>query len=357
MLAPIALLAVRKRNGAVMLALAAVLSIPWWMNAGARFTMVSLPFLALAMCAAIPRRAILALAGLHAITSWPIAINLYSPDALRLREFPWRAALRIESEEAYLSRTSYDYRYAKMVERSTPPDARILDLWGIHTVHSTREFISSWRSAEAVRLVEGLDIARPQSRSRFTAIRAPFERQPICGYRIVLTSALSVPWTVHQVDVRLGEARVSSRSARLVSSSKMQWEIPLALDRSVVSRWSSGQAGVRGDYLQVEYTEPVNADAIHVLAPASTPVSAAVKIDLCTAGVWKPLPLYSSDAPDLNLRPAAIQLLRQAGITHIVTPAALEGMGVLGERLVNTADDWGLEVADHLYAVYLLKLR
>jgi hypothetical protein len=50
-------------------------------------------------------------------------------------------------------------------------------------------------------------------------------------------------------------------------------------------------------------------------------------------------------------------MLKQAGITHILTPASFEGIGVLGERLVNTADDWGLEVVGNLHAVYLLKVR
>ena len=54
MIAPLALLALRRRSGAVLVALALIFSLPWWMNAGARFLMPALPFLTLAICAAIP---------------------------------------------------------------------------------------------------------------------------------------------------------------------------------------------------------------------------------------------------------------------------------------------------------------
>jgi hypothetical protein len=352
-LSPLALWAFRKRNGVVLLLLSAVFSIPWWMNAGARFTMTMLPFLALAMCAALGRRAIVTLVSFHAVTAWPAMIGFYSPKALRLRDFPLSAAVRLETEEAYLARTSYDYAYVKMVDRTTPPNAKILDLWGAHAVHSTREFIGSWQSAQAVRLVEGLDFARRQGTTAVSAVVGNFDEQAICGVRAILAADMPSPWAIHQMEVKRGHVRIVDRSTRWVSASKLPWEVPLALDTNPVSRWWTGQPAQRGDYLQIDYTQPVTADSIHLL----TPTPSQLRIEVCNRGLWTNVPVRTSNVPELNLRPAAVQMLKQAGITHILTPASFEGIGVLGERLVNTADDWGLEVVGNLHAVYLLKVR
>jgi hypothetical protein len=354
-LAPLALLAARTRNGWKLLLLTVVFSVAWFMNAGARFTMAMLPFLALAMCAAVPRKIVLALVSLHAFTSWPASIALYSPNSLHLREFPWRAALRIETEEAYLSQR-HDYQYVRMVDRATPPNARILDLWGAHAVHSRREFVGGWHSAEAVRLVDALEFARQQTPSSLVTLTATFQRTAVCGVRVVLQASSAHPAAVHAMEVRRSGERISTLGARYVSSSKMPSEIKLALDGNPVSRWWTGETAKEGDYAQIQYERPVIADSVHMLIPHAPP-PATVGIELCRENSWSRVTTQTGTAPELDLRPPAVAMLKQAGITHILTPAAYEGIGALGERLVNAADDWGLEVVANLHAIYLLKLR
>ena len=98
------------------------------------------------------------------------------------------------------------------------------------------------------------------------------------------------------------------------------------------------------------------ADSIRLLLPAAAS-QPSTRIEVCRESTWTPVSSETTGWPDLNLRPAAVAMLKQAGITHILTPVAHEGIGVLGERLVNAADDWGLEILDNLHAIYLLKLR
>ena len=355
-LAPIALLVVRKHNGIVVLLLAAVFSVPWWMNAGARFTMTMLPFLAIAMCAAIPRRAIIALVSLHAVTAWPTAIELYSPNALRVHSLPWRAAIRMETEQVYLARTSYDYGYVRMIERATPPNARIFDLWGAHAVHSTRELVSSWQSSEGVRLLDALEFARAGGTSPLVLSEANFEPQPVCGIRVVLQQDTPQPWAIHGVAVRHKARPITPEGDRFVTAAKLPWDVPLAFDSNPVSRWWTGQNARKGDFVRVEYATPATADCVRVLLPANPPPP-SIAIEVCRDGRWMSVPTNATAAPELNLKPAAIGMLKRAGITHILTPVAFEGIGAFGERLVNTADDWGLEVVDHSHAVYLLRVR
>ena len=61
--------------------------------------------------------------------------------------------------------------------------------------------------------------------------------------------------------------------------------------------------------------------------------------------------------PELNLRPSAVEMLKKAGITHILAAAYYEGIGIIGDKMVNEASDWNLDVVTNLNEVYLLKLR
>jgi hypothetical protein len=356
MIAPVALLAIRRRGGALLLAITLILSIPWWMNAGARFLMPALPFLTLGICAALPSRLAVAMLALHAVVSWPPLVNVYTPRSLQLKRFPWQAALRIESEPSYLRRTSLDFQYAKLVEENTPPNARILDLVGIHRALTNREFIGSWSSALGIRSLEALEFARVQGKPAFTIIDAGFDRQPVCGFRVIETANTPELWNLHALELRNGGERIDDHKGWTVSSTVNRWELPFAFDTNVVSRWSTWKAAERGMFVQADIDPPVEADSVRLLTPVAAR-SIDVQVEICRAGAWRRVPSHSTDAPLMNLRPAATETLKKAGITHIVTPAAYQGIGLLGEKLVNEADEWNLEAVANLYAIYLVKLR
>ena len=75
MIAPLALLALRRRSGAVLVALALIFSLSWWMNAGARFLMPALPFLDARDLRRAARSSRVGILVLHAVTSWPAIVN------------------------------------------------------------------------------------------------------------------------------------------------------------------------------------------------------------------------------------------------------------------------------------------
>ena len=125
---------------------------------------------------------------LHAVTSWPAVVTMYSPQVLHLRDFPLTAALRLESEQHYLNRTSLEYRMVKIAEGHTPSNARIFDLTGAHVAYANREFVGFWDSALGARLLEGLEFARPK-RGRFLPQLWPISNRnrsaafELCGLR------------------------------------------------------------------------------------------------------------------------------------------------------------------------------
>lgn len=351
--APVALLSIRKRPIAILLAIAALLSISWWTNAGARFVLAVLPFLAIAMVASLPRKAAIAVLTLQAIACWPQIVFLYRPKTFQIPTFPWKAALRIESEKEYLTRTSEEYRFARFVEENTPPDAHIFDMLGLYSAHIRRDSTAFWRSASAVRAFKALQSFEPLKVVLIAEWKAAFPAGPVCGFRMRPTADAEL-WSLLTVDLRYdGEPRRSE--GWTISTPYSLYDVFRAFDRSPVSRWSTWQPVHAGTPFEVQIEPPVTADSLRVLAPAAENVM--MRLELCRDGRWQPLDATAIPGPDLNLRPGATALLKREGFTHIVTGVAYTGVGWLGEKLVNQADDWNLEVVNNLYTVYVLKIR
>ena len=98
LLAPLGLIALRRREGRQLWLAALVFGANYFSNISARFLIPPLPFVALAMMLAlssVPHLAV-AVAVLSAVLSWPAIVPRYAhPDAWRLAAIPWREALRI----------------------------------------------------------------------------------------------------------------------------------------------------------------------------------------------------------------------------------------------------------------------
>ncbi|MGC4055130.1 MAG: hypothetical protein QM757_40340 [Paludibaculum sp.] len=72
-------------------------------------------------------------------------------------------------------------------------------------------------------------------------------------------------------------------------SSANPWELPLAFDRSVASRWCSGQSVRSGMFLEVDFPQPVDADEVELVASALQG-SVALEIQIGRANQWTVLP-------------------------------------------------------------------
>ena len=103
LLAPLGLLALRRREGRQLWLAALVFGVNYFSNIATRFLIPPLPFVALAMMlalSAVPHLAV-AVAVLSAVLSWPAIVPRYAHgDAWRLARIPWREALRITARRA-----------------------------------------------------------------------------------------------------------------------------------------------------------------------------------------------------------------------------------------------------------------
>jgi hypothetical protein len=346
LLAPLGLLALRRRGAWFALAAALLLSLPWFLNMGARFLMPSLPWIALLMAAALPRAPAWALLVVHAVTCLPPAISLYAEEAAwRLNGFPLAAALRLESEPAYLRRNVWGYRLAELVARHTRPTTRILDLVGLPAAYLRRPITGDWQSAEGGRLAESLATAAYHERGAFQELRASWKERPLRAVRLQWADGPAALWNIQEIELLRGAAKVRAQRGWLLDAEPNVWEAGFALDGFLVSRWSSREPAKPGMYLEVEF-------------PAPTPLSGAAAIMTSPAeqakieflgrgddGKWRMLSARTDAVPQiaLNLRRQATLFVRRRGIGFIVARSGHQGNLVIGRSMTANPVDWGVE--------------
>ncbi len=159
LLMPLALVGIRRRATAWMLAATALLTVPILANTGTRFLMPMLGPAAIAMASVLPAPAAVAIAVRQAATAWPDVVDLYAKDEWRLGELPWEAALRLEPEKAFLERMIPGFAVTHLIERETLPGARILTFTGVPEAYLDRDFLTYWQSGPGSRFSDGLIFA------------------------------------------------------------------------------------------------------------------------------------------------------------------------------------------------------
>lgn len=347
-----------RRRNPWLLIFAAILSIPWWLNAGTRFLIPALPFLGLALAAAVPIRLIPAILALHAITCWPQVIEFYSPKTWHLHRFPIRAALGLESPHDYLWRTNWDYHFAKLTQDNTLPEARILDLHGTHRAHTNRDIIGWWQSAWSENAMRALEFARDPGDTKLFEIRATFPKQQIRGIRIRPTQASPSPWSIVDIELRLGRDAIPARREWGLSAKPNRWETPLAFDRNLATRWQSWQPTEPRQWLAADFVDPLEADTLRVISTYWDGGNSRFDIDIQQPnGTWQAAATTIEDHGPLDLRRSATRYVKSLGFTHIVGKAGKEGTEVLTHALEDKAPEWNVQVLAEEQGFYVLKLK
>ncbi len=357
-LAPVALLALRKRHTAVLVAFAAVLSVPWWLNAGTRFLGPALPFLIVGLVGVLPSRVLPLVLAVHAVTSWPLAITWYEPRTWHLHEFPWRAAIGVESGHDYLWRTNRDYHWAKLVEANTPANARILDLHGVHSAHIRRDLIVWWHSAWSENAASTLEFARQPGEEKLFEARASFSPQMVRGVRIRPGQASGGPWSVVEVELSFGRDPVGPLTTWALSAKPNRWETPLAFDRNLATRWQSWQPTEPRQWLAADLVEAVQLDTVRVVSTRWDAGNTRLAIDVQQpSGTWFAADATNQELGALDLRQSAMRYVKRLGFTHIVGRAGQDGTQVLMHSLADNAAGWGVDVIAEEDTFYVLKVK
>jgi hypothetical protein len=325
LLSPLALLALRRREGRRLLFAAAIFGAQYFTNIGARFLIPSAVFIALALALVlvrIPRLAVAAIL-LHAFFSWPPRIHWYAADsAWHLSKVPWRQALRIKPPDPYLADSLLYYDVARMIDRSTPSDATVFTWRPIPEAYTSRRILVGYQAEE--NQIDGLMLqaAYNPELGPTWRLRFPFPRQSLSAIRLVQTGAADDQWKIHEVRLSDGLQERLPRARWRVTAQPYPWTAGDAFDGRPITLWRCGQTMRPGQWVEAEFPELLDADAV---AMETAPGQSSGRFQLegrGASGAWKLLnaaPEASGIPLSLSLRRDAAIELRRRGIGYLLS--------------------------------------
>ncbi|MGA7235473.1 MAG: glycosyltransferase family 39 protein [Bryobacteraceae bacterium] len=321
LLAPIALLALRRPEGRQLLLAAAVFGSTYFENIGARFLIPALPFVAMAMMLGLANRALAtALALIHAVISWPALIPRYAlPGSWSLYEFPYRYAMRFRPAEEYLRSHLPDYDVDGLIDRVTEPGATVFTYRAIPEAYTSRRLLVEYESAS--NHIDSLILSTGFLRDWHPTWRAGFSfpHQSLRGFRLVQTRAGQGQWRIHELRAFNGGAQLP-RAAWAVTAHPFPWGIESAVDSNPVTFWECGDPLSKGSYVEARFAFVEDADSVLLETSPNQP-ELRLELDGETAsGEWKHLSanpdIFTANVPDL--RRAAVEELKRRGIDYIL---------------------------------------
>lgn len=324
LLAPLGLLALRRREGRWLWLGALIFGLPYAANIGTRFLIPCLPYVALAMAMVFARAPVLLplLVAVHALVSWPSVIPIYAHQyAWRLDGIRWKAALRLESEEGYLARKFPDYSVARMVEEKVPEREKILTFAQIPEAYTTRETLvvyqGAWNEVLGDMLLTPFNPgAQPARRLEFR-----FEPRRLRRLRVVQTASGSREhWS-------MAELRVYGRGEELRRESRWRlrahpnpWDVQRAFDNSPATRWRSWEGLFDGMWVEVDFGAGTEVEGVSVECAADQP-SIRLRLEGDAGAGWEEVPavLAERDAgAPAGLRRMVAEEMKRAGVRYVL---------------------------------------
>jgi hypothetical protein len=357
-LVPLGLLALRRREGRWCWLAAAAMAVPWFWNIGARFLLPSYAFALLALVMAVPRAA-LAFLLFQAVTCWPQVFALYNgADIWRLREFPWKAALRLEPEDAYLAWHIDRYAITRRIQRLTSPRDRTLCLTAIAAAYTGRQTLEYWHSAEGEWLLDWVKSAGMYNHAPLYDVSAAWTSQPLRALRFRLNTAHSGEWCVHEVQVRDGDDRLRSSPGWSLSAWPNLAETTAAFDDNLGSRWRTWTPMRPGMYMQVDFEHDQYLSGATLVS--HTPIY-KVPMEFYgqdSGGRWRTFGVGKVEERTWeDLRRPSMRAVKRHGFTYMLTPSGKDGLGPFSEGFIGHEEEWGIELVASSQGYYLYRIR
>jgi hypothetical protein len=358
LLSPLALLALRRREGRDLLLAGAFFAATYFSNISARFLIPAVPFVALSLALVLSRIPALALAValLHAALSWPAAIPWYShPDAWHLFKVPYREALRIKPEDGFLESNLPLYGATRMVERVARPGSTVFTNTPIPEAYTSRNILVGYQSAENI-------VSRTILWSGFISENAPtwrwrfaFARQPLRGVRLVQTGTGPDSWSIHELRILDGPRELPREGRWKLAAQPYPWGIENAFDGRAITFWLCGDTLHPGGFVSAEFPQPTLADAVVMDTSPNQPALRLTLEGLDPAGRLKPLsanPEVENIPAPPDLRREAARELKRRGIDYLLFFDGEPGAEDLGQN----AALWGIQQVGEFRGARLYQL-
>jgi hypothetical protein len=354
---PLGFLALRKRAGRWLAVAAAIAIVPWWWNVGTRFLMPAIPFMALALAMVAPRAVLYLCIAVQAVLCWPSIVDrLEDPNRWSLHEIPWQAALRMESEDAYLNRVAGDYPVARMVEEKTEPGDRIFCLNSAARAYSTRELLDYWHSTPLLQLSEAVQAAYFQIPMVTAAAQWPV--QQLRALRVGAAAGASNEWRVFEFRIFAPGGRVFPDRQWSLNASPNRWDATWTVDENRSTAWRTRDPVQRGMFVQADLGRAQELSGAAILEAGSS-ASLPLTVDgLEVSGKWKHLADLSGTltAPSSELRHEAMSALHRARFRYVLVQANEQGMGLIGADMLKRQSEWGVKDVGETTPFHLFRI-
>jgi len=354
LLAPLALLSLRKHPGRRLLLAGCLLATPFAANLGCRFLIPALPFLALCLgwvLSRVPALAV-ALVALHGWISWPDIINRYYPPSnFHLRKLPLPQALRIKSEEQFLRDSVETYPQAQLIERLVPPGAKVLTFEPLAEAYTSRDVLVAYQSAFNEVARDILFTAMNEEYAPTQRVEFHFPAQAVRRIRVVLAATRgSEPFCMHELRFFHQGAELPRLPAWRLRAHPNPWDVQMAFDNSPATRWRSWQRPAPGMFIEAEFGGEQPVDCVRV-ERSRDQGEIALRLEADGRPIAARMEEKVVPAPP-RLRLAAVRELRERGIHYLLVRDANE---VAEDFWVNRAA-WGMTEAGRAGGARLYRL-
>jgi hypothetical protein len=359
LLTPLALLSLRRSAGRRLLLASAVFALPWFLNIGSRFLIPALlpAALALALAAERPPWLLPAMMTLHGLLSWYAEpLHYFDRYAPRISAVPLRAALRIETEDAYLARKDPGYLIDLMIERHVPPGNRVFSFEPIPEAWTRREILTGQHAAENEVLTDVLRSAMASDAGPMQALEFRFPPSRLRRVRAVQTARVPEGmWSVAEFRILEGGRLLVPDHKWRMKGHPNPWDAQLAFDGSLVTRWRSWEDAAPGMFLEADFGESKLIDQVSLVIDPEERRNHIYLLGMDDDGQWHEL--VSRESITLvpvtrNLREEAVRQMVARGIRYLlVTPAAF-GANDFRER----PGSWGIRAAGESEGAQLYRL-
>jgi hypothetical protein len=324
LLAPLALLALRFREGRRLLFPGLLLLATFPANIGTRFLIPSLPFISLALAIAVRRKWLLAFVVLiHAAASWPDGFDLWHKSyAWRLSDIPYKAALRLIPEEVYLQRDD-GYGQARLVEENVPPGRQVFSLGALMDAYTTREVMVGYQAAYNSVLNDIFNSGWGDFWQPTVSVSFRFSEQNIRRLRVVQTASAtgSDQWSIAELRILLHGAEIPRRADWRLRAFPNPWDAPLAFDNSPATRWRSWEAAAPGMYMDIDLGRAELTDEVRIETSYDQAQIRMHPEAMDQAGRWIEVPAKAETTaikPPKWMRLAATREFHRRGVDYLL---------------------------------------
>ncbi len=351
LLAPLALLCLRKPEGRRILLAGFFVLLPYPQNLGARFLIPVLPFAALGIALALQatRATQGALIMAAALLAWPRVIHRYSAPAggWQISHVPWKAALGIVPQDQYLRQYSDGWIPARMLDQFVPAGKRVWSTTPVAEAYSTTDVLVNYYSAEGELIQDILTTAVKTDFQPLWNLRYTFRPRELTAVRLVQHAKAQDVWSIGEMRFFLGDRELHPTRRWKFDASPFPWDIGLAFDQNPVTRWRAWAPSLQGMHVDVDFGEPVDMDRIEMHS-SHDQWQADVTLEGISAHLDK-----LEDPPYGDLRRLATATVKQRGIDYLL----IGGDHWLTADINADPARWGLKKLADRGATWLLEIK